>query len=203
VRASIVAAAKAQQSVHYKVTENDGPARVTIVGDVAAAEGTQHYSFKIGKKTGKVTIVVSGQTAYVQGNVLGLEALQKLTKAQATTYAGQWISIPEGDKDYANAATDVTLGSIIQSSTPRGRLAVGVHKLHGQRVLAVGGVTGTGKKREVKVLATRPKGSRLPIEEDEVAPAKEYISHTVFGRWNETVQAQVPASSVPIATVRG
>jgi hypothetical protein len=78
-----------------------------------------------------------------------------------------------------------------------------VQKLHGQRVLAVAGVTGKGKKKELKVLAARPKGTRLPVEEDEVAPGQEYLSHTVFSRWNETVQVQLPASSVPISTVRG
>jgi len=203
VRASIVAAAKAQQSVHYKTSQIVGNGRLTLLGDVEATDGTQHVSLKVGKKAGEITIVVSNQIAYVQGDVVGLEALQGLTKTQATTYAGQWISIPKGDKDYGSAAADVTLGSFIQISTPRGHLAAGVQKLHGQRVLAVAGVTGKGKKRELKVLAARPKGTRLPVEEDEVAPGQEYLAHTVFSRWNETVQVQVPASSVPISTVRG
>lgn len=203
VRASIIDAARAQQSVHYKTEQVVGNARLTLVGDVEAADGTQHVSLKLGKKTGHLAIVVSAQTAYVQGDLLGLEAMQGLTKTQASTYAGQWIAIPKGDKDYGQTAADVTLGSLIQLSTPRGHLAAGSKKLHGERVVAVVGVSGKGKKKELKVLAARPKGTRLPIEEDEVEPGQEYIAHTVFGRWNESVQVQAPTSSVPISTVRG
>ncbi len=130
--------------------------------------------------------------------------LQGLTKAQASTYAGQWISIPKGDKDYGETAADVTLGSLLQLITPRGHLAAGSRKLQGKRVVAVIGISGKGKKKETRVLAARPRGNRLlPVEEDEVASGREYIAHTVPGRWNESVQVQVPSSSVPISTVRG
>jgi hypothetical protein len=203
LRASILAAARAQHSVHYKTNQIVGNALITLTGDVEAADGSQHVRLKVGKKTAHLTIVVSDQIAYVQGDVPGLEALQGLTKTQASTYAGQWISIPKGDKEYGETAADVTLGSLIQLSTPRGHLAAGSRKLHGERVIAVVGLTGKGKNKELRVLAARPRGSRLPVEEDELEPGREYIAHTVFGRWNESVQVQVPSSSVPISTVRG
>ncbi|HKD95507.1 MAG TPA: hypothetical protein VKB43_12435 [Gaiellaceae bacterium] len=203
VRASIVNAARAQQSVHYKTSQIIGNGLLTLTGDVEAADGTQHVSLKVGKKTAHLAIVVSDQTAYVQGDAAGLQALQGLTKTQASTYAGQWISIPKGDKDYDETAADVTLGSLIQLSTPRGHLVARSRKFHGKRLVAVIGITGKGKKKEVQVLAAPRKGKRLPVEEDELSPGQEYISHTVFGRWNEAVQVPVPASSVPISTVRG
>jgi hypothetical protein len=203
LRATILAAARAQHSVHYRTDQIIGNARLTLIADVEATDGTQQVSLKVGKKTAHLTIVVSDQTAYVQGDVRGLEALQGLTKAQASAYAGQWISIPKGDKDYGETAADVTLGSLIQLSTPRGHLAVRSRKFHGQRVVAVIGITGKGKKKELRALVARPRGNRLPLEEDEIAPGQEYIAHTAFGRWNESVQVQVPASSVPISTVRG
>jgi hypothetical protein len=203
VRASIVAAAKAQQSVHYKTAQLNGGASLTLTGDVAADQGTQQIRLKIGKKTGHLAIVVSNQVAYEQGDVVGLEAIAGLTKTQASTYAGQWISIPKGDKDYGGAAADVTLGSVIQFMTPHGRLAVVARRLHGTWVIAVVGLSGKGKKKELQVLAARRGKNRLPVEEDETAPGLEYIAHTVFSRWNESVQVQVPSSSVPIATVRG
>jgi hypothetical protein len=155
------------------------------------------------REEGHLAIVVSNQVAYEQGDVVGLEAIAGLTKTQASTYAGQWISIPKGDKDYGGAAADVTLGSVIQFMTPHGRLAVVARRLHGTRVIAVVGLSGKGKKKELQVLAARRGKNRLPVEEDETAPGLEYIAHTVFSRWNESVQVQVPSSSVPIATVRG
>ncbi len=203
VRTSILAAARAQDSVHYKTAQLNGGATLTLTGDVAADQGAQQIKLKLGKKTGHLAVVVSNQVAYEQGDVLGLEAIAGLTKTQASTYAGQWISIPKGDKDYGDTAADVTLGSVIQFMTPHGRLAVVVRKLHGTKVIAVVGLSGKGKKKELQVLAARRGKNRLPVEEDETTPGLEYIAHTVFSRWNESVQVQVPSSSVPIATVRG
>lgn len=203
LRASIIDAAKAKQSVHYATHEVYGNALLTITGDVATADGVQHVALKIGKQTAHVTILVSGQTAYVQGDANGLQQIQGLTKAQATQYAGQWISIPKGDKDYAQTAGDVTLGSILQSSTPHGHLTTFKAKDHGIRVIGVRATSGTGKKKQLQVLAAKAHGSRLPLEEDEFAPGEEFISRTVFGRWNESVQVQAPSSSTPISTVRG
>lgn len=202
LRGSILAAARAQHSTHYATTQVVGNAVVTITGDVEAADGIQRVGLKLGKETAHLTILVSDQTLYLQGDKLGLQLLQGLTKAQAATYAGQWISIPKGDKDYSSTADGVTLGSVLQDITPRGRLAASTRKLHGKRVLAVAGITGKGKKKELKVLEARPQG-KLPLEEDEVMPGKQYIARTVLKRWNEAVQVQVPSSSVPISTVRG
>jgi hypothetical protein len=204
VRASIIDAAKAQQSVHYVTKQVNGPANVTLIGDVAVADGVQHVTVKVGKKTAHFTIEVIDQTVYAQGDDLGLQVGVGLTKAQASTYAGQWISIPKGDKLYANAAAFVTLDSVIQLITPHGRLAAATAKRHGTRLIAVRGITGKGKKKKaVRILVAPAHGKRLPIEEDEITPGQDYISHTALSKWNEPVQVQAPASSTPIATVRG
>jgi hypothetical protein len=203
LRTSILSAAKAQHSVHYVTKQVVGNSLTTLVGDVEAADGVQHVTLKFGKKSGKLTIVVVDQTAaYVQGDATGLHEALGLTNAQATTYAGQWISIPKGDKLYGGVAEDVTLGSAIQIITPRGRLKAFKARDHGVRVVGVRGTSGTGKKKELRVLVARAHG-KLPLEEDEFAPGEEYISRTMFSKWGEAVQAQAPASSTPISTVRG
>jgi hypothetical protein len=201
LRASIVGAAKAQHSVHYVAKQIVGNSLTTLTGDVESGDGIQHVKIELGKKTGHLTIYVLGQTAYLEGDALGLQ-IQGLTKAQATKYAGQWISIPKGDKFYGPTAADVTLGSAIQIITPHGRLSRFKAKQHGTRVIGVRGTSGTGKKKLLQVLAAKARGKRLPLEEDEVAPGQEYISRTVFSKWNEPVQVQAPASSTPISTVR-
>jgi hypothetical protein len=203
LRASILRVAKAQHSVHYATHEVDGNALLKISADVAAADGRQHVSFKVGKVTGQVTILVLDDTAYVQGDTTGLELLLGLTKSQASKYASQWISIPKGDKDYGRIAAAVTLGSFLQEITPHGHLAAFKAKLHGTRVIGVRGTSGTGKKKRLQVLAARARGKPLPLEEDEFAPGREYISHTAITKWNESVQVQAPSSSTPISTVRG
>jgi hypothetical protein len=203
LRSSILGAAKAQHSVHYATREILGNLQLTLTGDVAATDGRQHVVFKAGTHTGHITIRVVDQTAYVEGDVNGLQLLQQLTKAQAAKYAGQWISIPKGDRAYSRTAAEVTLGTFLQSITPRGRLATFKATEHGTRVIGVRAISGTGKKKKLQVLAARANGKRLPLEEDEAMPGREFIGRTTMSKWNESVQVQAPAQSVPISTVVG
>jgi hypothetical protein len=201
VRASIVDAAKAQHSVHYATKQVIGNSLTTLTGDVEAGEGIQHISVKLGQKTGRLTILVLDRVAYLRANAYGLQ-LQGLTNTQASKYAGEWISIPKGDKLYGPTAEDVTLGSVIQIIEPHGRLSVAFKKAHGRRVVAVGGVSGKGKKKQLHVLVAPARGKRLPLEEDEFVPGQEFVSHTALSKWNEPVEVHAPAGSTPISTVR-
>jgi hypothetical protein len=203
LRDSILAVAQAQHSVHYAGRSIAGNSLLTLTADVADTDGRQQVGFKVGKQTGHVTILVLDQTAYVQGNANGLRFLLGLTKAQASSYAGQWISIPKGDKHYNPTAGAVTLPSFLQSITPHGRLKALKGKVHGRRVIGVRAISGKGKKRELQVLDAPAGGKPLPLEEDEVSPGQAYISHTAMSKWNEPVQVQAPANAVPISTVLG
>jgi hypothetical protein len=203
LRDSMLAAAKTQHSVHYATRTVVGNALLTLAGDVAATNGRQQVGMKVGKATGHATILVLDQTAYVQGNANGLQFLLGLTKAQASSYAGRWISILRGDKHYNQTAGDVTLGSFLQSITPHGRLAALKGKVRGRRVVGVKATSGTGKRKELQVLAAPATGKRLPLEEDELSPGRAYISHTAMSKWNEPVQVPAPANSVPLTTVVG
>jgi hypothetical protein len=203
VRTSILDAAKAQQSVHYVARQIAGNSLLTLTGDVAAADGRQQVSFKAGKETGHMTILVLDQTAYVEGDSNGLQQLLGLSKAQASTYAGQWISIPKADKHYSSAAASVTLGSFLQSITPSGRLAILKTKVGGRRVIGVRAISGTGKKKKLQILDAPTSGKRLPLEEEDLWPARQYLSITKMSKWNESVQVQAPANAVPITTVVG
>lgn len=203
VRASIVAAALAQKSLHW--TEHDlvGNALITSSADVNAHSGTQRVTVKIGKKTGTIHIVFSSHTAYVEGDVFGLEANLGLTKARATHYAGKWISIPKRDKAYAAISGGLTVASIIHGVTPHGKLKLAKTKAHGMRVFVLEVVSGKGKKRRLQTLVAHATGKPLPIEADSVDPAHEVLSQADFSKWNESVKVTAPASSTPIATVRG
>jgi hypothetical protein len=140
-------------------------------------------------------------TAYVAGDVNGLQLLQQLTKAQASKYAGQWISIPKVDEAYSRTAAEVTLGTFLQSITPRGRLATFKGNERGTGVIGVRAISGTGKKKKLQVLVARAKGKRVPLEEDETVPGRDFVGRTTLSKWNEPVQVQTPAQSVPISTV--
>jgi hypothetical protein len=203
LRNSIAAAARSQHSVHWQGTDVVGGARVSTGADVAATMGSQHVTFYLGKTRAHVLIRVLDHTAYVNGDALGLRLNLGLTSAQASKYAGQWISIPKTAKLYAGTAEADTLGSLITSIVPRGRVKAFSAKLHGSRVVGVRSVHGKGKKKTLQVLDARTHGKRLPVEEDEVTPGMNVISRTVLSRWNEPVQVQAPANSVPISAVLG
>jgi hypothetical protein len=203
LRDSILAAARGEHSVHWEGDDIIGGARLSTGADVNASEGVQQLTLYLGKTKAHVTIRVIDRTAYVKGDALGLRLNLNLTSAQASKYAGQWISIPKTDKLYAGTAQADTLGSLISSIAPHGRLKAFSAKVRGLRVIGVRSVHGKGKKKTLQILGARARGRRLPIEEDEVTPGMNTISHTALSRWNEPVHVTAPAQAVPIATVRG
>jgi hypothetical protein len=199
---SIVAAARAQRSVHWTATEVIGSVALTTGTDAGKTKGVQHVTFAIGKQRAHVKIIVAGGVAYVRGDALGLQLNLSLTTAQAKKYAGAWISIPKLDPAYAPTAAGDTMDTVVSQLAPHGRLSLISGKLHGIRVIGVRGVSGSGTKKTAEVLITRAHGKRLPLEQDIVSPGKHAIGHTAFSKWNETVQVTAPASSTPIAAVR-
>lgn len=203
LRASILTAARSQKSVHWVQRNVFGSALLTFTTDAAATEGIQHATLKVGKTTAHLTILVVDQTAYVQGDARALQDLQGLTKAQATQYAGQWISVPKGDQDFSGTAAAVTLPSLVNLLAPHGKLATFSGKLRGKKVIGVRATSGTGKKKELDVLVAPAHGKPLPLEDDIFVPRQASISRMVLSRWNESVTVQAPSSSTPIATVRG
>ncbi len=201
--ASIVAAARAERSVHWSATEVIGAVAVTTGTDAARTGGVQHVTLAVGKQRGHIRIIVTGGVAYVRGDALGLQLNLGLTAAQAKKYAGGWISVPKHDPSYAPTADGDTMASVVHDLAPQGRLSLVSVKLHGVRLVGVQGISGTGKKKVAEVVFTHAHGQRLPLEEDTLAPAKHFIGHMAFSKWNETVKVTAPASSTPIATVRG
>lgn len=189
--------------MHWEGDDIVGGARLSTGADVNPNEGVQQVTFYLGKTKAHVAIRVIDHTAYVKGDALGLRLNLNLTSTQASKYAGQWISIPKTDKLYAGTAQADTLGSLISSITPRGRLKAFSAKVHGLRVVGVRSIHGKGKKKTLQILDARTHGKRLPIEEEEVTPGMKAVSSTVLSRWNEPVHVTAPTNAVPIATVRG
>jgi hypothetical protein len=203
LRTAILHAARAQQSVHWVQKSRYPHSVVTIVSDVAATEGSQQVTMKAGKTAARLKVELVDQTAYVKGNVDGLVLLQGLTQSQAQAYVNQWISIPKGDEAYAGAVYGLTLPSIVGSLSPHGHLSIVSAKRHGKAVVGVRGILGKGKKKEDDVLYAPARGKKLPLEQDQSDAGYGFSARTVLSNWNEAVSVTAPASSTPIATVRG
>ena len=69
---AILAAGRAQHSVHYIVAGSFGSLRLRQNGDAARARGIQRISFTKAGKTGRVTVIVAARTAYIRADAFAL-----------------------------------------------------------------------------------------------------------------------------------
>ncbi len=202
LKSAMLAAARAKHSVRWKQTARYPGEVFAMVSDVGATEGRQTIKLKAGKQRARLTVELVDETAYFEGDESGLAMIQGLTPSQAQAYAGQWISIPKGDRAYAEAAAALTLSSLLRNFGPRGALHVVTGKLHGARVVGVRGTYGKGRKRETDVLYARARGKKLPVGQTASVPGQHFSARVGLSKWNEPVTVTAPATSVPIATVR-
>jgi hypothetical protein len=207
---SIVSTALAQKSVHW--TESDfydliGPSK--RVADVTADFGVERRTLPSGK-TAEILLV--NQTVYVRGNNVAIDELGLTphgatsgriyfigSSKQAHRYAGRWISIPQGDKDYSAFADDLTLASIVHDATPPGSLKATSRRAP---LLDVQGTTsGLSAEPGTYELKARVSGDPLPVAFAYQSGTVDFVRST-FSKWNERMQVTAPKHAVPIATVR-
>ncbi|HEY2353657.1 MAG TPA: hypothetical protein VGH79_01995 [Gaiellaceae bacterium] len=204
LKASILAAGRAQQSVHWVMKAKNPGSLFTFVTDAGSDQGSQTLTLKDGTSSAHLTVELVDETAYVEGDEAGLVFFQGLTDSEAQMYAGQWISIPKDDTDYASTAAGLTLSSSLHTFWPSAHLALVSRKLNGKPVVGVSGTNGKGQNKVNAVVYAPAHGKKLPLELRLTSPSNKHFSNTfVFSNWNETVTVTAPDSSTPISTVRG
>lgn len=195
--ASILAAARAQKSVHYVADATDGSFRTTLVCDVGATSGIQRITYVRGGTTGKVTVLVSDGTAYLRGDAFTLRYYMGFKAAPSAKFAGKWVQVPHTDRDYTALAAAVTLPSTIDELRLTEPLSfLPASTLGGQKVIGIKGKT-ISKQPAQAGLYTRAQGTPLPVGEVEMSGNA--LSRTRFSAWNEPVHVAVPAQAVAIA----
>ena len=200
LRTAIFKAARARRSVHY-VNVGVGPRAVSLrmSCDVSGSRGIQRIAFTKRGRTGHVTVLVVRRTAYVRGDAFTLRGYMEFTPAQASRFAGRWISIPHSASGYATVAAGVTLRSLLSLIYPKGTAVRVLGKRWGQKV--VGLRTRSAGGRYTETLWASARGRPLHVDDDSVAPRKGYRQRVTLSRWNEPVHVTAPAHAVPIATV--
>lgn len=199
LRLSILAAARAQHSVHY-VGTSVGPVRTQIVGDAATDRGIQRITFTRGGKTGHVTVVVVKRTAYIRGDAFTLNTYMELPAPGAARYAGRWISVAHSNRAYADIAAEVTLSSFVGGLDLGGKTVRVSGTFGGRKVVGVRMTRVEQGLREVETLFARPGRLHLPVAEKDVVVGQGWTQATL-SRWNERVRAHAPAHAVPYAKV--
>jgi len=196
---AIVAAGRAQHSVHYTVDASFGTIRVLQVSDVGRARGIQRISFAKAGKHGMVTVVVAARTAYIRGTALALTDYMGFKPAAASKYANVWVSIPATNSDYSTVAAAVTLTSAIDEIKLVGPLVQAPDTtLHGRRVSVINGAAPGTSGLASATLYARAAGPPLPVELVASAANGTRLT-TKFSKWNAAVLPAVPRHAVPIA----
>jgi hypothetical protein len=195
---AILAAARAQQSVHYVTDARFGTFHTRMVCDVGRTRGIQRITFQSEGKTGTVTVLVVAGSAYLRGDSFVLTRYMGFKAAGSAGYAGKWVRIPRTDRHYAAVAEAVTLSSAIGELRLAGPLsALPETTIAGRRVLGIKGAT-TGKPKVPEALYARAQGLPLPV--GEIASDGTAVVVTNLSGWNEAVHVAVPPHAAAIAT---
>ena len=88
---------------------------IVWTGDAAADSGRARVTLPSG--SGRAQLLLVDDYVYARGDPAGLRYELNLTKAQAKTYAGRWISFPKSDSLYTEIDTGLTLASIVHDVT--------------------------------------------------------------------------------------
>jgi hypothetical protein len=203
LRAAMLAAASARHSVHYVSVTSAGGHSIRIVSDVGRGLGIQRFAIKIGSQSGPATVLVVGGSAYIQGNAFTLHSFFPFTKAQATKYAGQWISIPSTSGAFSTVAADATFASFLGDLLPTQHLSSVRATVGGRKAVGLRGNVRQGNLTLVQTVYAPASGTPLPFEEKAVAAQVPGPSIVRISRWNEAVHVTAPANAVPITTVVG
>ena len=146
--AAILAAGRAQRSVHYVAIADNGTSRTRLVCDVATTSGIQRITYQEGGRTGKVTVLVNAGTAYIRGDSFVLSTYLGFNPVGAAKSAGKWIRIPHSDRAYAPVSAAVTLRSTIDEFELDGPLSfLPAKTVAGQKTIGIKGRWGSRRRR--------------------------------------------------------
>jgi len=199
VLASIVSAGLAQKSVRWVQSgygENQGIWSWTA--DVDTNSGTERGAQS---RRGMVEIRLVQNTAFVRGSFWQLMRMAGLSEHEARRFAGRWISIPRGDRQYAQIADGLTLASTIHDFAcgpwPGAKLTVIRRKPQAKRSLGLRWRDSEGEECRLHARASDP-----PLPVSSVWGGLGNASSLHLSKWNEPVHVEAPTRSTPIATVR-
>jgi hypothetical protein len=203
-RAKLLAAVSAKHSVHYVSANSEPGVRLKIVADVGRGRGIQRIRVTKHGQTGPATVLVLGQTAYIRGNAFTLHKYFPFKLAQATRYAGQWISIPSTfGAFFSGVAADATFASFVSHLLPAKRLALVRATIGGRKSVGLKSTVRQGRLTLVATVYAPAAGPPLPFAEKVVLQGKPATGAVGMSGWNEPLHLMAPAHAVPISSVLG
>ena len=205
-------AALAKGSAHLVEDIRFGSSTFHLVADVGTTQGKQALTSSCGiKSCTSVFLVQSAQTGYLQGNAVFYEQNFTMSPTDATKYAGKWIAVPSSTSFYKNAATGLTMSSLITIDTPSAPLRFTQPTIvDGQHVVGVSGALGPDPERGVggtQVLYISTVAPYLPvacvIQSTGRSNGKPLDTTDHMSDYGEPVTVTAPANSIPFSSVPG
>jgi hypothetical protein len=203
ILASAVAAAKKSGTVHFKLLGTESGKTESIVGDASVSDGREIIT----AGTVEIEALVVKGAAYVEGNAGGLEDQMQLSAANATTYAGKWISVASTDAPYASLTKAVTLASTLTELQPSGKLSLtaattkAAHAVIGVHGGLPGGATkGTTGSATLYVSTAGP---AVPIVFDatQTTSGTKETSVGTFTQWGKPLNLVAPTATVAFSSL--
>jgi hypothetical protein len=133
--------------------------------DIGTTEGLQFVS-TLGGGESEIIAFDHVHTLYVRANSLGLTSIYSLSSTDATTYAGEWMTVTPSDSEYRSIAYATTLSSDFGQVRFAGAISEsGVITFKGRRVRALKGVVPPfeGAPKFVGTLYVTATGKPLPV----------------------------------------
>jgi hypothetical protein len=133
--------------------------------DVGTTEGLQFVS-SLGGGESEIIAFDRSQTLYVRANAVGLTSIYALSSTDATTYAGEWMTVTPSDSEYGSIAYATTLASDFSQVRFAGAISEsGVIVFKGRRVRALKGTVPPidGAPKFVGTLFVTATGKPLPV----------------------------------------
>jgi hypothetical protein len=200
-RAAMLDAASSRHSVHYMSSTSQPGFSIRFVSDVARGRGIQRITFTRHGRSGPATVLVARRSAYIRGNAFTLHEYFALSPAQASRYAGKWISVPSSAESYTPVSADATLASFLAHLLPRKHLAVVRATIAGRKSVGIRGTVRQAGLQVVETVYAPASGEALPFEEKAAPVGHPGTSLARMSRWNEPVHVVAPTHAVPISTV--
>jgi hypothetical protein len=197
------AAIKAATShgVHFQSKASQSGTTLQVTGDTGASSGEQDVTVSKGKVVEHVSALVVGSTGYIEGNAAALKNIIGLTSAQASKYAGKWLSFPTSNQGLDTLVAGLKNSDVAAELEMTGPYTYGTARtVDGRHALAVqGSVTDQSGAKIPVTLYIPAVGASLPIEQVTNAggskSSSSIYSTVSFSRWGEKISETAPAHS--------
>ena len=203
-------AANNSYSVSYRLVATAKPTKTdphpdveTIASELSPTASVESVRFTSGN--GDLDAKLVNGIVYFRGAANILATALGLPTAAAQHYAGQWISIPDTNANFAAITNTLNLSTQVGLLYPAGKVTIGPEQtFHGHRVWPLSGPSTPDSSRKAGVTRILvDEKTHLPVASGVVAinhNNQQFSEAASFLAWGGHVQVKAPTTSVPIDT---